>query len=204
MAVFHTMQDVVRYIKNLDPGIEKATMKSLLATSVATEGFAKQNVKRQFTGRNDRTLSGMLLNNTYATLESGDGKFPDIVSGVRTIAYGAIHEYGSGGLPGGAITPQKAKKLWIPQHAVSKKMTPKEFINAMKSNPHMYHLFPGMAAKIVGPQIRGARRSNQAWIPLFYLVDKVKIPERPYIRPALQSAMAVFPTYMTKYLMTVG
>lgn len=197
MAMFKDLQDVVRYIKNLDPTIEKATMKALLATSVAAEGFAKQNSKKEFTGRNDRTLGGTLMNNIYSGLETGDGHYPDIFVGVRTIPYGAIHEYGSGGLPGGVITPQKAHKLWIPQYAQSKKMTPREFISNMIRNPKMYHLFPKLAARAVGPQVPG---SKQRWVPLFYLVDRVRIPERAYIRPALQSAMAVFPDYMEKYL----
>jgi hypothetical protein len=197
MAMFKDLQDVVRYIKSLDPTIEKATLKALLATSVAAEGFAKKNSKKQFTGRNGRTLGGSLLNNIYSGLEEGNGRFPDIFAGVRTIPYGAIHEFGSKDLPGGVITPVKAKKLWIPQYPAAKKMSPRDFVKAAMQNPTMYHIFAKVAAMAVGPKIPGTK---QTWVPIFYLVDKVKIPERPYIRPALQASMEVFPTYMEKYI----
>src|SRR4051812_5249935 len=93
------ISEAIRYIKSLGSTVEQGTVKAILATSVAAEGFAKRNSTRQFTGRNDKTLGGALLNNIFSGIEDGNGRYPDIFVGVRTIPYAAIHEFGSGGLP---------------------------------------------------------------------------------------------------------
>jgi phage gpG-like protein len=181
---YSDIADLARYITSLGTTVERATLKALLATSVSAEGDAKKNSTREFTGRGGRTLGGSLLNNIFGGLEAGQGRFPDIFVGVRTVPYGAIHEFG------GTIKPVKAKKLWLPVYANAKKMTPREFITLMKADPAHYHLFAGMAAE----------REGDAWTPLFYLRDQVTIPERPYLRPALASAVEKFPAYLEKYL----
>lgn len=200
MATFGDLQDVVRYIRSLDDKFEAQTMKALLATSQMAKKYAVENSKREFIGRNGKTLGGTLSNNIISGLEDGDGRYPDIYAGTKTIPYGRIHEYG------GEINPVKAKKLWIPQYAAAKKMTPREFMDKMRANPKMYHLFPGAAMKATGPingPLGSKKSAQRGWIPLFFLVDQVKMPERPYIRPALKSAMSHFPLYMEKFLMGV-
>lgn len=186
MAVnYSDIADLARYILSLGNTVERGTLKALVATSVAAEGDAKKNSTREFTGRGGRTLGGTLLSNIFSGLEAGQGRFPDIVVGVRTVPYAAIHEFG------GTIKPVKAKKLWLPVYANAGKMTPREFVNLMIQDPEEYHLFPGMAAK---------RDANDSWTPLFYLRDEVRIPERPYLRPALASAVEKFPAYLEKFL----
>lgn len=176
---------LVDLIKSMDAGIRRAVTKAHLATLVFSEGQAKRNIKANFIGRNDRTLSGALLNHTYYGLE---GELDGFV-GVRTLPYAAAQEFGV------TIVPKKAKHLWIPQYRNSGKMTPREFMRMKMQNPKMFFLSDEVAGRWDNPKSKTRRL-----IPLFFLVDKVTIPERPYLRPALELGVEKFPDYYETFL----
>jgi len=194
MATVLGIRELVDYIKSLPNGLNKAMAKAHFATITMAERYAKKNAVTQFTGRNDRRLSGALLNSIYSGMEK-DGT--DLVGfvGVRNVPYGAIHEFGSGGLPGGVITPKNAKNLWRPQYRNAGKMTPREFIRLKIQNPGQFFLNDKVAGKWSNPKSKAKQL-----IPLFFLVKKVKIPERPYVRPAMEEAIPLFPNYLEKFL----
>jgi phage gpG-like protein len=178
------MLELVKHVGEIKDKIQVAKVKAFIATMQLAESFAKRNSTQQFTGRNNRTLTGNLLNNIYVSYKiQGDKMIGEL--GVKTIPYGAIHEFG------GIIEPKKAKKLWIPQYANAKKMTPTEFMNLKKSNSREYFLNDKVAGRKIG---------ERSIIPYFYLVDQVKIPERPYLRPALQEASLHYDEYLAKFL----
>jgi phage gpG-like protein len=153
------------------------------------EALAKQNIKRNFTGRNDRTLSGMLLNSTYSGYEY-DSKMIEGFLGVKKLPYARIHEYG------GEIKPVRAQKLWLPVYANTGKMTPRDFINLKRNDPDMYLLSDKVAGKWRGY----GNDTDRDLIPLFYLVDEVNMPARPYLTPALEMAAKKYPDRFEHYL----
>ncbi len=193
------IRQLVDFIKNMQSGIRKSILKAQVAVIQKAEVYAKQNAKAQFVGRNDRKLSGALLNGIYSGFETSTSGDPEGFIGVRNVPYGAIHEFGSEGLPGGVITPQKAKKLWIPQHKNVGKLTPREFIRLKMQNPGEYYLSDKVAGQWQNPKSKSRRL-----IPLFFLVDKVKMPARPYLRPALEVAVQEFPNYFSRFVSSEG
>lgn len=178
------IKELPRFIKESGDAVDKAISLAQIVHIQRAQVEARKNAQENFIGRNDRRLSGALMNNIFTGYEREAGN--DSVTafiGVKNIPYGAIHEFG------GEIKPVKARKLWIPARANAGRMTPREFINIMRSDDR-YFITP-----------KGAFREDGAGItPLFYRVDKVKIPERPYLRPALATAYENFAdTFMRFY-----
>lgn len=188
MADTVDLSEVVAMFKQSHDVVQRASIKAMLVTMSEAEVEAKKNIKRQFTGRNDRTLTGMLLNSTYQGFEV-EGDNLEGFLGVKKLPYARIQEYG------GTITPKKAKHLWIPQYAVSGRMTPRDFMNLKKSNPDMYFLSDKVAGKWRGY----GNETNRDLIPLFYLVDEVEMPARPYLTPALEMAQKKYPDRFERY-----
>lgn len=181
------MEKLSEYVGSLKSKLEVAKVKAFIATMQLAESFAKRNATKQFTGRNGRTLTGNLLNSIYVDYKIQNNKLTGSL-GVRNIPYGAIHEFG------GTIEPVKAQKLWIPQYKNAKKMTPREFMNLRKSNPREYFLNDKVAGQKIG---------TRTIVPFFYLVDKVTIPERPYLRPAMEEAQGHYNEYLAKFMAEV-
>jgi phage gpG-like protein len=184
MATPGDIQGMVKFIQEVPEAMDKALALAQIVTIQRAQVLARQNAQKNFTGRNGRRLSGALMNNIYSGYEkSSGGGVPDAYLGVANIPYGAIHEYGSDGLPGGVIKPVKAQKLWIPARANAGRMTPREFITLMKAQPSRYFITDKGAFREEGPNV---------YTPLFYRVDSVKIPARPYLTPAIEEAYQTF------------
>lgn len=190
MSTILDIAEMVAFIKGAKSKFTKAAAKAHTQTVLAAKAQAIINAKRQFTGRHGRRLSGALFNSIYVEFDTGDGDIPVGVLGVRNIPYGAIHEYGSGGLPGGVIRPVKAQKLWIPNYRKVGKMTPREFVRKMKSDPSGYYISPKSAGEVRGRHV----------IPLFYRVDKVRIPARPYLTPAVEQEVEKYPERYARWV----
>lgn len=120
--------------------------------------------------------TGRLLNaitQGKAVKEDGNTIVGEI--GPEGVPYAGIHEFG------GIIKPKKAKYLAIPQSYV------KGPDGVARAKPHD---FKGEKTSLV-PLKRGGfmmllRTAKEEQIPLFVFKKEVKIPKRPYIRPALQ------------------
>jgi len=179
------------YVVELTDKNEKAQFKAMVACLQLSEAFAKRNITKNFTGRNGRRLSGGLLNSVYVNYKM-EGKTMTGQLGVKNIPYGAIHEFG------GTITPKNAKHLWIPRYVNSKKMTPMEFMALKKGNPRDYFLNDKVAGKVLNKNRKKNERAKI--IPLFMLVDKVQMPARPYLAPAMEDAFDNYGDYYQKFL----
>lgn len=186
MATVFDVRKFVDYIKSTSDIIRKATAAAHLAVLQRAEVLAKQNIQRQFTGRNDRRSSGRMLNSTYYGFEQDNGRDVGFLA-MRDIPYARIHEYG------GEIEPVNAKHLWIPQYRNAGKMTPREFIQEKMRDPSAYFMNDNVAGKWDNP-----KSASRRLIPLFFLQDNVIIPERPYLRPAMAEAMESFPAYFNR------
>jgi len=181
------IRDLIDYIKRLDTGISKSTALATLAMSKDTEILAKRNATQQFTGRNGRRLSGQLLNSIFSGVErTGPNTYESFV-GTRGIPYGAIHEFG------GTIKPVRAKNLWIPHHANTRRMTPREFMALKRANPSEYFLNDKVAGRWIS-------KNPNRLMPLFFLTKQSVIPERPYLRPAIEVAMEQFPNRFEQFM----
>lgn len=183
------IEDLIKYIRSVKGSTYKTYTRALLASLSQAEAEAKRNITRQFVGRNGRRLSGRLLNSVFHTVsfDSNKNGLPTGILGVKGIPYGLIHEYG------GTITPKKAKNLWIKQWGGRadkfRRLTPTEFINLKKSNPEQYKIFRSKKNNLIAAYTPAAGQV----VPLFVLRQKVTIPERPYLRPALETALKDFP-----------
>lgn len=189
MAV-KNLSELFEYVKTLGEVSERAATLAVIETGQYAHVEAINNARKQFTGRNGRTLSGALQNSIYAEYEIPPGeKIPELHLGTKGIPYGRIHELG------GEIKPVKAEKLWIPNYKYAGRMTPKEFMNLRKQNPKQYTLTPDIAGIVVNPE-----DSNSDIKPLFMRVDHVTMPARPYLTPAMQKASLAFMRFFVKHL----
>lgn len=184
--------DLVDYLHGTKEATFKAYTRSLLAFLSSAEAKAKRNATRQFIGRRGRKLSGRLLNSIYTSVDfnRGSSVVPIGVIGVRGIPYGKIHEYG------GSITPKKAKNLWVKQWGGKadkfRRLTPSEFMDLKKSNPSEYAIFRSKKNNLIAAYTPAADQV----IPLFVLRQRVDIPARPYLEPAIVEALEDFPKHM--------
>ena len=179
MARTRPLSEFVNYISGLNTVNEKAQGVALIETMQLAERLAKQNYKKQFKGRGGRRLSGRLLNAIFSEY------LPEkqtALLGTRGVPYGAIHEYG------GEIVPVIRKWLWIKSEAAwkdsrFKRITPTEFYQRAKKNSNYFYY-----KNKVGKMVAMFQSQNGQMLPLFWLAKKVKIPERPYLTPAIEDA----------------
>lgn len=190
MAKPRDITEMFDYIRSLADASQRAASLATIQTGQYAHVEAVKNVRTQFTGRNNRTLSGGLLNSIYVEYDA-EPKSPvlEVHLGTRGIPYGRIHEFG------GEIEPVKAEKLWIPQYKYAGRMTPTEFMELRRQNPKLYVITPDMAGRRDNPS-----GGNDDITPLFMRVDRVEIPERPYLRPALTKAALAFVRFFTRQL----
>lgn len=178
------------YVRSLSDASQRAASLATIQAGQYAHAEAIRNAKSQFPGRNDRTLSGGLINSIYVEYDvTPKSPVLEFHLGTRGIPYGAIHEFG------GEIEPVKAEKLWIPQYKYSGRMTPSEFMKLRRQNPKLYVLTPDMAGR--RDNLAGG---NDDITPLFMRVDHVEIPERPYLRPALTKSALAFVQFFTRQL----
>lgn len=194
-------KEIVEAIANARRGVQRAAYKALVQITLKAEAFAKINARTQLNGRNGRTLSGALFNSIYSTVIKEHGEFVGEV-GVRNIPYGAIHEFGSGGLPGGVITPVTAKHLWVKNYMVPpqfKRMTPKEFMAMRIREPERFPIFKTPGSQSITAWYAERKGNHTELKALFFLRDSVKMPERPYLRPAVADATEEYPLAFARF-----
>jgi phage gpG-like protein len=185
MAKPMDIMGMVNFIKEAPEAMDRALGLAQVVTIQRAEVQARLNAQKNFGHtKNGNRLTGGLNNAIFSGYEKGSGSnVPTAFLGTQGIPYGAIHEYGSEGLPGGVIRPVKAQKLWIPARGNAGRMTPREFIALMKAQPNRYFITDKGAFKEEAPNV---------FTPLFYRVDQVRIPARPYLTPAIETAYATF------------
>lgn len=176
---------MVSYIKTMQRGVDRAEVLATIALARSVEMSAKRNAIKEFTGRNQRKLTGNLLNSIFSGVEKEGGNLNAFV-GTRGIPYGAIHEFG------GTITPKKAKNLWIPSRE-NKRMTPREFMNMRRADPSQFFLNSKVAGRVL-------QKKPLRIMPLFFLTKQSVIPERPYLRPAIEVGMDAYPDVFFNFL----
>lgn len=186
------LEDLIAYLQKTRDSTFKAYTRELLSLLSHAEAEAKRNAAQQFIGRNGRRLSGRLLNSIYSSVnfDSSNGGLPTGVIGTRGIAYGRIHEYG------GKIEPKKAKHLWLKQWGGRadrfRRMTPTEFIQEKNANPSEYKIFKSKKNNLIAAYTP----AGGDVVPLFVLRSSVTIPARPYLTPAVETALKEFPKGM--------
>lgn len=185
------IEELVDYLRSSTDAVGIAYVRTLVGVLSIAEAKAKRNATQQFTGRRGRKLSGRLLNSIFTMVDfnRGNSLLPVGVLGTRGIPYGRIHEYG------GEITPKKAKHLWVKQWGGRadkfRRLTPTEFIKLKQQNPSQYKIFRSQANR--NNLIAAYEPSAGDVVPLFVLRDRVNIPSRPYLTPAVEEALKEFP-----------
>lgn len=171
-----------------------------MAKKNAINNFKENSSKRQATGRR---LTGQLLKGISTVFQVSTAELPKVALQVKGVPYAAIHEYG------GDITPKKAKNLWIKLDYRSpyKRMTPTEFIQIMgfgrvklSRGSIAYAIINSKKGNKIAAEIRGFKKAETKIRPLFVLKKRVKMPERPYLRPAAKKAGKQIPGLTRKFL----
>jgi hypothetical protein len=196
MSPSDQLAPLVEFMRNAPDAIARAKGIALANVITMAEAEAKRNSKDpaiwNTRGRYGRTLTGGLLNAIYSGFEKNGENISGYV-GVRGIPYGRIHEYG------GEIKPVNAQHLWVPNYRKAGKMTPREFVQLMKAQPDRYAIFGHknqVAARWTGAYQFIGRKKTKTYDILFNLLNKVTIPERPYVTPAIEKAYeSIAPTF---------
>ena len=192
MGAALSIREMVDLIHDADTAITRASRKALLKVTLQAELKAKQNASQQFTGRHGRTLSGGLNNAIYSGFERESDEELSGFVGTHGIPYGRVQEYGSDG----PITPKQAKHLWVKNYRVGpqfKRITPREFMAARLRDPRHWPIFRSKNDKLIAwhsDSITSATKSDVT--ALFFLMDQVTIPARPYLGPAMEEASENF------------
>jgi len=127
-----------------------------------------KEVKAQASGRVVNVRSGRFRRSIKATID--DAKNFAVVG--SNVAYAPIIEFGTGGLPGGTIRPNRARFLTVPLPAALtgagvKRGQARDFADTfVRTNPS------------TGRTVIYQRRGRDEAIPLFVLVDSVHIKAR--------------------------
>jgi phage gpG-like protein len=183
------------YIASLASKTDKAKALALVDFMLIVEASARKNATKQFIGRNQRTLSGLLLSRIFVEIDRSDKEIKGYV-GTRGIPYGRIHE------EGGTIVPVNRKYLWIKssEHNAKgsefRRLTPQEFYDRHKARMPGY--FYGRS-KRSGKPYAGYSGATKTTV-LFNLLKKVNIPARPYLSPAVDDNMSHYSRLLNKYL----
>lgn len=204
--------------KELPHLLRQAAAEALLETTVKAEGRAKRNAARNFTGTSVRPKTGNLLNAIYSafemTVRGGQRRIGRAFVAVRankgnagTRPYGRIQEYG------GVVEPKKAKHLWIPLFGPKSRlpgnlhnMTPRDFVQGMKTKHRSlrFWIINSPHGKVAGVSTKTAGTSSSGMtvrdVVLFSLRNRVEIPARPYVTPAIEAEL---PFYGVRYAAAV-
>lgn len=190
MTTYLEISQLRDYISRCENTMSRAFYKAMIATTQEIEKQAKINARKEFRGRNDRKLTGGLLNSIHTGYVLEGTEFQGFV-GTQGIPYGRIQELG------GKIEPVKAKKLWLPVYKNAGKMTPREFVRLTQTNPAYYHMFDKVAARWTGAYDYVSGKLKKEYEPLFFLRDEVNLKARPYLTPAVDVGLTKFPAYFS-------
>jgi phage gpG-like protein len=189
--------EIFSYIKGLTDVTKRAATKAQIQTILAAENQAKLNAKRQFTGINPqgeyrRILSGNLLNSIYSGYEQEGENIPSAFLGVHTIPYAAIHEFGTTGRGGtfAPIVPVRKKWLTIPMERQYTKRRAVDF-------PLYFRLLGGTTPSGGRRAALFDRRTKKM---AYFLTDKVELPPRPYLTPAVEQEFNNWPIRFQSWL----
>jgi hypothetical protein len=189
------ISEIFGYIKGLTDVTKRAATKAQIQTILAAEGKAKRNSTQQFKGNSKytRVLSGNLLNSIYSGFEQVGQEIPDAFLGVKTIPYAAIQEYGTVGRGGtfAPIIPKSPRKwLTIPVDREHSKRRALDF-------PLYFRLLRGTTES--GGN-RAALFDRNTKKMAYFLTDRVELPPRPYLTPAVAEEFKNWPVRFSNWL----
>lgn len=204
-----TPKEFAAIIRTTNARVLKGHRIALLETGVLARKLAIINAKRQFKGnpKIGRKLTGQLLKSIKVKFDVTDKGGGTAFLTVEGIPYGAIQEFG------GIIRPKPggAKHLWVKTdyRGKFKRMTPTDFFNMRakqradnRARPRQkkgdrfrrtrtFDVFKSKKGNLIAAQVDHLKTKLKIRT-LFALKDSVKIPARPYLRPAANLAGKVF------------
>lgn len=173
-----SMAALAKHVNNIADATTRGVAKAIIETTEMAYKDAVLNARKNFNNTPGRTRTGQLMNAIFRgyNKEKGEGFI-----GVRS-PYGAIQEFG------GTVVPKNAKHLWVKNYigvdGQFKRWQPKDFMDAAEKDSSFF-IFKNPHTK----KLLAAHRKGPAAMEfLFSLVSKSTLPERPYIRPAVEAA----------------
>lgn len=166
-----TLGEWVEELERAVPGLQKHLAGAMHASALEALGEARKNLS----GLVLKTGGGDLKNSVKHVVETPSGGDGSYGFGLRSASpYAAIHEKGSGGLPGGVIVPKRAQYLAIPLSAEAKRLdSPREQDDLFAFTSKKGNLLLGRGD--------GAGGLEPHWL----LRRSVKMPKRPWMEPAM-------------------
>ena len=186
--------------------MQKAKYQGILTVTEQAAHDARINSTKQFTGRREYTLSGRLLNSIKSRYER---KGDDISSYVGSygIPYASIHEHG------GIIKPKNWKYLWMRLPATTvkgsewRRLAPYEFYKRAKAKVPGYYYAKSKKGNTWAMYDEDPE-DDEPGTPLFWLRKSVKMPKRPFLKPAIVIAKKDLPITINQiflnYLRVMG
>jgi len=162
------IDDAIKEAKDAEEFIPR-TIKNVLTDVLVNDMLreAKINAKGRVLGRKSGRGTGNLAREIFHKVgETTTRIIGALFVDLTRVPYARIHE------KGGNITPKRAKKLTIPLPGVQG--FARDFNNTFIQKSKKGNLL--IFQKLTGQDIR----------PLFALVDRVRIPRRPYLEPAIR------------------
>lgn len=177
-------------------GLQRVALGTAKAVAYDAEAEAKENLS----GRVLRSRTGRLVGTVQGTTEAGPDRVTAIArvggGGVGEVPYAAIHEHG------GTIYPKRGQFLAIPMGPALKSgkkggaaMWPRD-IPGLTFIP----IKGGAQGMLVKRMAVGRSKTKTEFVPWFHLVRSVRMPRRPYLRPAAEKAAATIPTRIAEQL----
>ena len=171
-----------------------------VGTATAVAADAVREAKENLSGRVLRVGTGRLRSSTQGTTEAGPDRVTAIArvggGGVGEVPYAAIHEHG------GVIRPKRGRFLAIPVGPALQGgknggagMWPRD-IPGLTFIP----IKGGAQGMLVKRMAVGRSKTKTEFVPWFHLVRSVRMPRRPYLRPAAEKAAATIPTRIAEQL----
>lgn len=151
-----------------------------IAGAMHAEGQARLNAtKGGRSGLNVRT--GLLRNSTTARAEfdARSGGVDSLIRIRANVPYASTHEYGA------TITPKAGRYLAIPLPAA------KTAAGVSRGSPRMFPDLFFVISSRGNPLL--ARRDGDGIVPMFALKERVTVPRRPFVAPALEDTRKRLP-----------
>jgi phage gpG-like protein len=178
-----TIQDFLRLLRGETDTFRKSLQKFTFKLASNIAETADRNAERQFgktqrTGAKGAPIAGSRGNLQKSIMLEMVGVWPGVVAGGVGVPYAAIHEYG------GEIEPVNAKWLTIPAAPSVVGKRAREFPDLK-----FVRFSPTLAALVFGEswgfRDQPGDDAEDDEIPVaFWLKKLVRIPARPYLRPA--------------------
>jgi phage gpG-like protein len=169
------------------PEVRRVMRRELNSAMLLLRSAMKENISRQFTRR-----TGLLENIVMEPVVETGGAMEGKVG--SPAPYAQIHEFG------GTVNAKNVANLTIPLPAMlTGRGVSRGTARDVISSPESY----GFSGTFSAQNVIFGKHDDGSYQPLFALKKSVRIPERPYARPAMEEVGPIFQDRMYNAMVTL-